>query len=729
MGWGRWLVVIAVAALLAATVTIFWRGRLIFSIGQTRITGWILGILGLAVIVCVATFIWRGPSSFSIGQTRTTGAIFVSGPQVYTRERLVNDRYREDAWLATVLGNTTELVFGVAATSVRNSSYNGSFSVAAQPSGAAPTEGDSKSAEKSNAAAVPISLSPFDDLQARLAYRERVGTQTIENQLDDRHDLHGNSLYRLRFDVAILPGNNTSASAKITVKIRPRPGLLDWIYYSGGAATPTATVPDKSGKGTAPEKTRKSMPELTDLKPDERKAWQSIYRRWLDSLDKRFEDGRTTMQAAYDTESFSPNDYETLLKDMRERAKDILFTNKYMEKLAQKSADEKDRDNSGATNVGVAGNGALPMLKKNELDMIESTVQVSAELRERPDTFRSKYKLGATSQHGPGHKLYKDEIKRLLGLVSNARRQSQGFISQQAKITPFLQQTVRPPRPIETNDAAPTFSPCDGQSALYPAVLTKPEEGEFGLSYFLDHAFEAKLAKSILGLQLEHSPLGDPLNRTPPLDRLASEASSYGSVGLAYRFSERTLRIGFTTVRGCIPKEYGETHSMEIDNINQVVFLLKSQTDYLKLRVPDFDLNNALRQYFKEHPPIAGNGARRVDAIDVSVGLLNFVRAAIEQVDAFSYAFAPSEPDQITASHLIDARFRSVAAQAPANIAGSQMSIGGGVKQDDRADINTNEHRQMVVPFGDQRDKQPSCWKRIASTSACPPATNALPST
>jgi hypothetical protein len=43
----------------------------------------------------------------------------------------------------------------------------------------------------------------------------------IENQLDDRHDLHGNTLYRLRFDATILPTERSESAAQIEITIQP----------------------------------------------------------------------------------------------------------------------------------------------------------------------------------------------------------------------------------------------------------------------------------------------------------------------------------------------------------------------------------------------------------------------------------------------------------------------------------------------------------------------------
>ena len=38
-----------------------------------------------------------------------------------------------------------------------------------------------------------------------LAYREEVRSEIMETRLDDRHDILGNTLFRLKFDATILP--------------------------------------------------------------------------------------------------------------------------------------------------------------------------------------------------------------------------------------------------------------------------------------------------------------------------------------------------------------------------------------------------------------------------------------------------------------------------------------------------------------------------------------------
>ena len=60
---------------------------------------------------------------------------------------------------------------------------------------------------------------PIDQFRDALAYRDEVRAELMRTQLDDRHDLAGNTLYRFDFDATIAPGNNTRASALITIAV------------------------------------------------------------------------------------------------------------------------------------------------------------------------------------------------------------------------------------------------------------------------------------------------------------------------------------------------------------------------------------------------------------------------------------------------------------------------------------------------------------------------------
>lgn len=69
--------------------------------------------------------------------------------------------------------------------------------------------------------------SPNDVLRDKLEYRSMIRAEILENALDDRHDLKGNTLLRFDLDAAVRPDDNTSAWAVITVEIDTKHWLQD----------------------------------------------------------------------------------------------------------------------------------------------------------------------------------------------------------------------------------------------------------------------------------------------------------------------------------------------------------------------------------------------------------------------------------------------------------------------------------------------------------------------
>ncbi len=249
---------------------------------------WTKLIFAIAAIAMISVGLWLGPRASRFMITHTTGSIFVSGPQVYTREQLVNDRYREDAWLLGELDNSNKWTFGATASLNRTSNYN--VTLSGGTGIPAPTANNSKPASDAAKPLAPaVDVTPFERFRALLTYREQIRTLIIENQLDDRHDLRGNSLYRLRFDAAVLPGNNTDASAKVTVSVLPPDGLSE-------SFTDLDNNKDLELKLA-------TQTNISELKSNEQAVWERVYLRWLDSLGKRFEDGRKALRVAYDFRS------------------------------------------------------------------------------------------------------------------------------------------------------------------------------------------------------------------------------------------------------------------------------------------------------------------------------------------------------------------------------------------------------------------------------------------
>ena len=187
-------------------------------------TARILSVLGLALSIAFAMGVgillmleiapdkmrWLVPRA-----SETGGLIFVESPEVYTRQRLVNDRYQQDAWLRSKLDEleTAPLI------SRAESRFLSS---------------DVTSGDESDTAAADASPPPFDladalsgtdpvpfgqKLALQSALRDRIRQRILENALDDRHDLSGNTVFGLKFDTAVLPGQNTWKAPTVVVQI------------------------------------------------------------------------------------------------------------------------------------------------------------------------------------------------------------------------------------------------------------------------------------------------------------------------------------------------------------------------------------------------------------------------------------------------------------------------------------------------------------------------------
>jgi len=259
--------------------------------------------MGFVLAGCASNITYLPPG-------KTYGDITVSKPRISTRERLINDRLEEDAWLRAQLRETDNKDFGVQgktdirsfsgvllragvnadskavelyreqkAQEVEDAKRQGAikdldFQIALlkKQKEAADASADPASASSSYYAASPSSAadaaqsgaspprvdqaitgqldnlskgletlnqrltalagrgsdqapassgavsSPIDVFRDRLAYREEIRSELIQNALDDAHDLASNTLYRLSFDTTVVPGADTSAWAVIGVE-------------------------------------------------------------------------------------------------------------------------------------------------------------------------------------------------------------------------------------------------------------------------------------------------------------------------------------------------------------------------------------------------------------------------------------------------------------------------------------------------------------------------------
>lgn len=168
----------------------------------------------------------------------TYGRIYVESPEVYTRQRLVNDRLAQDAWLnrqlETIDAETSRFIEAWSEQRLElDVALRAGSGTPAQASAAAPADEDGDTPGTAAAPASTATLAPWwaetpetpfqvlFDLKA--SARDKIRQLILENALDDRHDLSGNTVYGLKFDTAIVPGSNTQLRPTVIVKMRVDP--------------------------------------------------------------------------------------------------------------------------------------------------------------------------------------------------------------------------------------------------------------------------------------------------------------------------------------------------------------------------------------------------------------------------------------------------------------------------------------------------------------------------
>jgi hypothetical protein len=238
--------------------------------------------LALGALFVVAVFVWFGDF---LGEKTTLGTIVVSSPAIYTRERLVNDRFLQDSWLSAQLQPASGIQDSL---QIRGESRGAKFLAGDANEAAGATPGSGQDGGAPNAAAQQPRLGSRAKLLEDVDYREVVRNLTIENQLDDRHDLNGNSLYRFKFDASVLPGANTQASARIDVRL----------------ITPAFLASTRGNE---------SLQTLSMLDSHDVKAWRHIYTKWIESLSSRLNETYQELSHAFHSNELSHNDYADLI--------------------------------------------------------------------------------------------------------------------------------------------------------------------------------------------------------------------------------------------------------------------------------------------------------------------------------------------------------------------------------------------------------------------------------
>jgi hypothetical protein len=248
-------------------------------------------IVLIAIAIGVSCF-WLGAYRYSSAvrsliTAAQDGEILVSSPTVYTRQRLVNDRLTQFAWLRDQLKAADFVTKGQDGQpdfkmidEIRTATDTLSLIGRVGGTASSKAEGTDHGTLKSDSTRQPEANVSVDSTTAALfraknSFREEVRAEMMETQLDDRHDILGNTIYRLSFQASILAGTRTDALAGIAVKLSHCPNR--------GENGPSLTLTDAcSLKEMANDRIKGTNVLYTE-------DYQRLYFDWLRNLQKLVE--------------------------------------------------------------------------------------------------------------------------------------------------------------------------------------------------------------------------------------------------------------------------------------------------------------------------------------------------------------------------------------------------------------------------------------------------------
>ncbi len=166
------------------------------------------------------------------------GAIVVDTPQLFTRERLINERLAENSWIDHQLEKVDDFL------------KNGQFarhdqlqlqetirSLGVTSTGTSQTQDDQQSQKTGLALARELGLlskAPIDQVTAAQTYRDKLQVRRYENILDDTHDLGENTLHRLNFNLHLSPARQRSDGLAVVTMIVREPQDTRLLFHHYG---------------------------------------------------------------------------------------------------------------------------------------------------------------------------------------------------------------------------------------------------------------------------------------------------------------------------------------------------------------------------------------------------------------------------------------------------------------------------------------------------------------
>ncbi|WP_121064509.1 hypothetical protein [Chachezhania antarctica] len=170
------------------------------------------------------------------------GLISVASPQLFTRERLVNQRLEESAWLD---GRIKDVEDQLEKKEFATYSYiaNKDESVRAVTNAGTPpreTAGASgrlveeTTADDETVVLTEVRTPPLQEFKQANYYRQHLVQEKFQSILDDAHDTSSNTLQRLNFDLSIAPARRHSTSVAAVSVTLEQPKDPEWILQKYG---------------------------------------------------------------------------------------------------------------------------------------------------------------------------------------------------------------------------------------------------------------------------------------------------------------------------------------------------------------------------------------------------------------------------------------------------------------------------------------------------------------
>jgi hypothetical protein len=236
---------------------------------------WRLLALGLLAVLLLHGF---GLLLIPFWPFTTQGDIYVDSPEVYTRERLVNDRYDQDFWLRRqlqLLGEVTP-----------EDLASGRF-YARTEFGIGDEDGGAEQLPAASAGGQPglDGLVFRDRFQVLSGIRDMIRQQILENMLDDRHDLTANSIYGLKFDTTVIPGHNTRDRAFVEITVVPEGPFLGIDSGDGAKAYLDTFFCRRTRDLRQDDKQACAAIDAADI--DRYDDQYDLFLTWLDDIEKR----------------------------------------------------------------------------------------------------------------------------------------------------------------------------------------------------------------------------------------------------------------------------------------------------------------------------------------------------------------------------------------------------------------------------------------------------------